>query len=150
MKFTVEYVPLHKIKTDLSVKVTERMKRLRMFMWDCMHVLVVKKDKKSDSFTLVSGENRFEYLKKHTNQTYVPCIIDVEHKKSKYPFLQKELEDYPMIPKGLSIIRTFLKEEPRFRELSRLDQLKVLMLGVRYKKTVLETMKRTVYHLHKK
>ncbi|UFT99980.1 hypothetical protein KO561_03180 [Radiobacillus kanasensis] len=153
MKFTVEYIPLSKIKTDLSLKLTERIRRLRMFMLDCMHLLVVKKDKKNDSYTLLGGENQLEYLKKHTNQTYAPCIVDVEKRKSKLlAILRKDVEreDHPMIPSGWSIIRSFLKEEPRFRELSRMDQLKVLMIGVRYKKTVIETMKNTVHQLHRK
>jgi hypothetical protein len=43
MKFTIQYIPLDKIKPDLSLKITEHIKKLQRLMWDCMFVLVVKK-----------------------------------------------------------------------------------------------------------
>jgi hypothetical protein len=60
------------------------------------------------------------------------------------------LHNFPLInpnrivPKSWPIIRAFLKEEPRFNHLSRNQQLKVLLLGIRYKRTAILSMKTKV------
>lgn len=149
MKFTVQYIPLNKIKPDLSLKITEHFKKLQRLMWDCMFILVVKQNRKDGSYSIVSGEERFEYLRKHTKNIYAPCIVD----KSKPSGIQswiprfrhkQPLDDFPLMPASWSIFRSFLKQEPRFSELSRSQQIKVLLLAARYKKTVIITMKKTV------
>lgn len=148
MKFTIEYIPLDKIKPDLSLKITENLKKLQRLMWDCMFVLVVKKQK-DDCYIIVSGEDRFESLKKHTKNIYAPCIVD-KSDSSKIPSwfhrLRKKqpLDDFPLMPVSWSIVRSFLKQEPRFRNLSRSEQIRVLRIAARYKKTVIYTMKTTV------
>jgi hypothetical protein len=149
MKFTVHYIPLSKIKPDVSLNMTEPIKKLRRLMWDCMNILVVKQNKKDGSFTIVSGLERFEYLRKHTKNVYAPCIVDESSpagmKSWQHHFRNKQpLDDFPMVPKSWSIVRSFLKQEPRFRNLSRAQQIKVLLLGVRYKKTVIGSMKTMV------
>lgn len=57
---------------------------------------------------------------------------------------KQPLDDFPLMPASWSIVRTFLKEEPRFKQLPRSDQLKILRIAARYKKTVIFTMKTTV------
>ena len=54
------------------------------------------------------------------------------------------LVDFPLMPTSWKIFRSFLKKEPRFKNLSRSQQLGVLLLAVQYKKTVIFTMKKRV------
>lgn len=149
MKFTVQYIPLNKIKPDLSLKITEHIKKLQRFMWDCMFVLVVRKSKKDDSYIIVSGQDRYENLRKHTKSIYAPCIIDKSHSSS-LPTLfnrfrnKQPLDDFPLMPKSWSIVRSFLKQEPRFKNLTRSQQIRVLILAAKYKKTVIYSMKAMV------
>lgn len=149
MKFTIQYIPLNKIKPGLTVKITEHIKRLQRLMWDCMFVLVVKKNHKDDSYIIVSGQDRFESLKKHTKNIYAPCIVDKSLSSGMISWLHRfrnkqPLDDFPLMPKSWSIVRSFLKQEPRFKNLTRSQQIRVLLLAVRYKKTVIYTMKTTV------
>ena len=150
MKFTIQYIPLNKIKPDLSTKITEHLKRLQRVMWDCMFVLVVKKNRKDGNYIIVSGQDRFESLKKHTKNIYAPCIVDKSSSSTGmiswfHRFRNKQpLDDFPLMPASWSIVRSFLKQEPRFKQLSRSDQIKVLLIAAKYKKTVVYTMKTTV------
>lgn len=150
MKLTIEYIPLNKIKPDLSLKITKHMKKLQSLMWDCMmYVLVVKKNRKDGSYILVSGQERFETLKKHTKHIYAPCIVDKSDSPGMiswfYRLRKKQpLDDFPLMPTSWSIVRSFLRQEPRFQHLSRSEQIRVMSLAVRYKKTVILTMKKTV------
>lgn len=159
MKFTIQYIPLNKIKPDVAAKMTEPVRRLRRLMWDCMHVLAVRKNRKDGSYTLVSGLDRYEYLHKHTNRTHAPCIIDDDKpmtgvKQLLRPLLRKRPRDerprrrtVRLAPPQWSMIRAFLQQEPRFAQLSRMDQLKVLLLALRYKKTVVVCMRSLVNEL---
>lgn len=156
MRFTVQYIPLSKIKPDIPVKMTQRINILRRILHDCMHLLAVRKNKKDGTFIIISGLDRYEYLRKHTNKQYAPCIVDesktsagmksliyrLRNRRLLYHFPQINPER--MTPPSLSIIRTFLKQEPRFADLSRSQQLKVMLLGIRYKKTVVSSMKAMV------
>ncbi|WP_338452763.1 hypothetical protein R4Z09_13420 [Niallia oryzisoli] len=150
MKLTIEYIPLNKIKPDLSLKITKHMKKLQRLMWDCMmYVLVVKKNRKDGSYILVSGQERFETLKKHTKHIYAPCIVDKSDASGMISWIyrlrkKQPLDDFPLIPTSWSIVRSFMKQEPRFQHLSRSEQIRVLRLAARYKKTVIFTMKKTV------
>ncbi|MEY2193164.1 hypothetical protein AB7942_10515 [Neobacillus sp. BF23-41] len=150
MKFTIQYIPLNKIKPDLSVKITEHIKKLQRLMWDCMFVLVVKKNRKDDNYIIVSGQDRFESLKKHTKNIYAPCIVDKSRSSNgMISWLQRfrnkqPLDDFPLMPTSWSIVRSFLKQEPRFQHLSRSEQIRVLLIAVRYKKTVIYSMKTTL------
>ena len=150
MKFTIEYIPLNKIKPDFSLKITERMKKLQRLMWDCMfNLLVVKKNRKDDSYIIVSGQDRFEALKKHTKNIYAPCIVDKSDSTGMIPWFyrlrnKQPLDDFPLVPTSWLIVRSFLKQEPRFKNLSRSEQIRVLRIAARYKKTVIYTMKTTV------
>lgn len=145
MKFTIQYIPLEKIKPDLTVRITEHIKKLQRLMWDCMFVLVVKPNRKDNTYIIVSGQDRYESLKKHTKNIYAPCIID-RSSSSKMPswlhrFRRKQpLDDFPLMPTSWSIVRSFLKQEPRFKQLSRTQQIKILLIAVRYKKTVIHSM----------
>jgi hypothetical protein len=128
-------------------------------MWDCMHILVVKKDL-DGNFTIISGNDRLEYLQKHTKFKSAPCIIDgyclsaeirnwfhrLIHTKEVSHSIMKEKVN----KKSSSIVRTFLKVEPRFNELSPVQKMKVLLLAVRYKRTVITSMKTMVDELHEK
>lgn len=149
VKFTVEYIPLSKIKPDTSMKFTEHIKKLQRFMWDCMFVLVVRKNRKDNHYTIISGQERYESLRKHTKSIYAPCIVDKDTSfGTKYWFhrlrRKQPLDDFPLMPISWSIVRTFLKQEPRFKNLTRSQQIRVLLLAARYKKTVVHTMKMTV------
>ncbi|MDQ0200250.1 hypothetical protein [Neobacillus ginsengisoli] len=149
MKFTIQYIPLNKIKPDLSLKISEHIKKLQRLMWDCMFVLVVRKNKKDDSYIIVSGQDRFESLRKHTKSIYAPCIVDKSTSSGFtswfYRLRNKQpMDDFPLMPKSWSIVRSFMKQEPSFRNLSRSQQIRVLILAVRYKKTVISSMKTMV------
>ncbi|WP_428912118.1 hypothetical protein [Niallia sp. Krafla_26] len=152
MKFTIEYIPLNKIKPDLSLKITKHMKKLQRLMWDCMmYVLVVKKNYKDGSYIIVSGEERFETLKKHTKNIYAPCIVDKSDSTRMISWLyrlrlrhKQPLDDFPLAPTSWLIVRSFLKQEPRFQKLSRSEQIRVLRIAAFYKKTVIYTMNKTV------
>jgi hypothetical protein len=155
MRLNVQYIPMSKIKPNVSITITEHVKKLRNMMWDCMHIVVVKKDK-SGYFTIISGNDRFEYLQKHTKTKYAPCIIDESRFKTELKFwfyrifnLQHTEKDNKQIsrelsPKSVSIIRSFLKEEPRYKRLSHIQKTKILILALRYKKTVISSMKSKV------
>jgi hypothetical protein len=149
MKFTIEYIPLNKIKPDLSLKITEHLKRLQRLMWDCMFVLVVKKNRKDDTYIIVSGQERLESLKKHTKNIYAPCIVDKSDSSGILSWLyrlqnKQPLDDFPLMPASWSIARSFLKQEQRFKNLSRSEQIRVLRIAARYKKTVIFAMRNTV------
>jgi hypothetical protein len=110
-----------------------------------MFVLVVRKSKKDDSYIILSGQDRFENLRKHTKSIYAPCIVDKSTSSGIsslfHLFHNKQpLDDFPLMPKSWSIFRSFLKQEPRFKNLTRSQQIRVLIVAVRYKKTVIYTM----------
>ncbi len=155
MKFTVKYIPLNKIKPDDSIKITGHIKKLQRLMWDCMNILVVKKNSKDGTYTILSGIEHFEYFKKHTKKIYAPCIIDDTMSSGIKPWFQRlskkqPIDDFPMVPKSWSIVRSFLKQEPRFQQLSRAQQIKVLILAIRYKRTVISAMKTKVNEITRK
>jgi hypothetical protein len=161
MKLNVQYIPLSKIRPNLTGKITEHIKKLRNIMWDCMHILVVKKEK-DGNYTIISGNERYEYIQKHTKNKFAPCIIDENklctelrywlYRVFNVHLQEKESKDIfdKISPNSVSIIRYFLKEEPRFRSLSRLEKTKVLILALRYKKTVITSMKLKVDECFKK
>jgi hypothetical protein len=154
VKFTVQYIPLTKIKPAVSLKITEHMKKLQRLMWDCMFVLVVRKNRKDDGYTIVSGQDRYESLRKHTKSIYAPCIVDKSQSAGIIPWFNRlrkkqPLDDFPLMPASWSIVRSFLKQEPRYNQLTRAQQIRVLLLAVRYKKTMVHTMKTTVNEMIK-
>lgn len=158
MRFTIQYIPLKNIRANAPVRATERIKRLRKVVWDSGHLLAVKKNRKDGSFIVVGGHDRYRYLKAHANKMYAPCVLDESREASdrRFPAWLRSLrtrglpKPFPrfhpekITPAGWSILRTFVKEEPRFRRLSRMQQIKVLLLGVRYKRTVVNAMKAKV------
>ncbi|CAM3386395.1 hypothetical protein [Marinicrinis lubricantis] len=157
MKITVQYIPLskiHPVKSDIPM--TSSLRKLRTYMLDCMHLLVVRKNQKDGSYTLISGFDRYVYLNKHSNQKLAPCIVEDKKRsgrgKEKSWFqrwrnrsVQKHIPSKyasRMTPVSWSILRTFFKQERRrYKQLSRSQQLKVLTLGIRHKRTVLRSMK---------
>ncbi|MDF2680315.1 MAG: hypothetical protein K0R47_1505 [Brevibacillus sp.] len=154
--FTVQYVPLSKIKPDVPAKMTSHIRKLRSMMWDCMHLLVVRKDRNDGSYVILLGNERYEFLTKHTKRLVAPCLVDDSMSKTKEAFwlhrfrrkrLQAHFPDIKldcMTPAAWSIIRTFLKEEPRFKQLTRRQQIHVLVQAVRYRKIVVASMKMKV------
>jgi hypothetical protein len=148
MKVTIQYIPLHKIKSGASVSMTDQVRKLRGVLWDCMHLLAVRRHKKSGHYIVVSGHKHYEFLRNHTNKKRVPCIVEkgsitttIRSKVHQWRnqgllhyFPKTHLER--LTPSSASIIRSFLKQEPRFKQLSPSQQIKVLILAVRYKKTV--------------
>lgn len=160
MKFTVQYLPLEQIKPGSAVKWNDKAKALRQTAWDCMHLLVVRKNKQG-GYTVLLGNDRYEQLRKHSKRTHVPCLIDGRAspvrlqdwwgrlRKPKLPYPVPGLSRDRVEPAAWSIIRSFMKQEPRFRRLTRKQQLRVLMLGLRYKRTAVSSMKRKVDDLLK-
>lgn len=161
MRYTVQYVPLSKIKPGLCVQMTDRIKELRKAAQDCMHLLIVRKSKKEGGYIIVSGNNHFEYFKNHTKKSAAPCLIAeskgsslsslIHHfRKRKLPYDISYINRERIAVKSWSIIRTFLKQEPRFKNLSRMQQIKVLRLALQYKKTTVLSMKAKVDHFTNK
>jgi hypothetical protein len=156
MRFTVQYIPLDKIKPGTAGKLSQRVKALQQMAWDSMHLLIVQKNRKGGTYTILTGCDRYDYLRKHTKRTHAPCLVDAQRSllrlPSWLPRLPKRKLPYPVpsvqpsrIQDGSwSIIRTFMKQEPRFRSLSRRQQLQVLLLGIRYKRTTIRSMKSKV------
>ncbi|WP_313998056.1 hypothetical protein [uncultured Paenibacillus sp.] len=156
LRYTLQYIPLSKIKPGISVQITKRIMELRKAAQDCMHVLVVRKSRKQGGYLIVSGVNNYEYIRKHTKKKTVPCLVDESKAASSFAafmssFRKRKLPyDVPWIkkdrvaPGSWSIIRTFMKQEPRFRQLTRNQQIKVLRLGLQYKKTTISSMKAKV------
>jgi hypothetical protein len=153
MRFTVQYIPLSKIEPNFPAAMTPHLKRLRNMLWDCMHLLVVRKSRKDGNYMILIGNERYEFLRKHTKKLVAPCLVDESmpktHVKSwldkfrsnRFTRLVPSIRPHRMTPVALSITRTFLKEEPRFQQLTRRQQIQVLILAIRYKKIVLASMK---------
>ncbi|TFE19489.1 hypothetical protein [Cohnella luojiensis] len=156
MRFTVKYVPLSKIKPEASFGSSKRWHQLRAWMRDCVYLLIVRRNKKDGSFTLLGGLDRYEFLIRHTKKKYAPCIVD---ESGAMPDIRgwldrarnlKLLEHFPRFrtakiePAGSKIIRSFLRQEPRFARLSHAQKIKVLIQGIRYKRTVVDSMRSLV------
>ncbi|MEB3102611.1 hypothetical protein [Ferviditalea candida] len=153
MRYMVQYIPLSKIKPDIPANMTQRMKQLQRFLTDCMHLLIVRKNKKDGNFIILSGHNRYEHLIKHTNKKYAPCIVDQSRtaaavhslfhrfRSKRIPLDVPHMNPDSISPASWAVIRSFLKQEPRFAHLSRSQQFSVLILGIRYKKTVISAMR---------
>lgn len=159
MRFTVQYVPLSKIKPDDTHGRSKRWRQLKTWMSDCVHLLVVHRNKKDGTYSLLGGRDRYDFLLRHTKKKYAPCIVD---RGGGAPDLRgwfararnrKLLEQFPefkldkLEPSGSRIIRAFLRQEPRFARLSQTQRIRVLMRGIRYRKTVVDAMKKHVDEL---
>ncbi|MBD0379526.1 hypothetical protein [Paenibacillus sedimenti] len=156
MRFSVQYVPLDKIKPDVPAKMTSHLRKLRCLMWDCMHLLVVRKNRKDGSYSILLGNDRYEYLRSHTKKWAAPCLVDESKPRSQVKSwltrLRSDtlLNNFPHInrerttPATWSIVRRFLNEETRMKQLTRRQQIRVLALAFRYKKTVVASMKAKV------
>lgn len=76
MRYTVQYIPLSKLKPGISVQLTKRIKELRKAAQDCMHLMIVRKSRKAGGYVIISGTHHFDYLKKHTKKAVAPCLVD--------------------------------------------------------------------------
>jgi hypothetical protein len=163
LRYTVQYIPLSKIKPEsITTKTSQRKKELKKVAQDLMHLLVVRKSRKEGCYIILSGHHHFDYLKKHTNKNCAVCLVDeskisasvgalVHHfRKRKLPYDVPYIKSDRIAINSWSIIRTFLKQEHRFRRLSRRQQLKVLRLGIQYRKTTVQSMQAKVEELLKK
>lgn len=152
MRYTVHYLPLEKIKPALSSIMTERVRKLRRLIWDSVHLLAVRRNQTDGGYTIVFGLERYEHLRNHTSKTLVPCIVEENQPTMEAKaWFRRLLVRYPAIaelprtePAGRQVIRSFLKREPRFAELPRIHQLRVLLMGVRYKRTAVAAMRAKV------
>ncbi|MFD0671058.1 hypothetical protein [Cohnella sp. GCM10027633] len=159
MRFTLQYVPLSKIKPDDTQSRSKRWRQLKTWMSDCVHLLVVRRNKKDGTYSLLGGRDRYDFLVRHTKKQLVPCIVDRGGPASDFRGWlarfrnRKLLEQFPQFkteklePSGSRIIRAFLRQEPRFARLSPAQKVRVLMRGVRYKRTVIDAMKAQVDEL---
>lgn len=159
MRFTVQYIPLSKLKPDAATRMTAQLRKLRRLVWDCMHLLVVRKNRRDGTYTILLGSDRYQYLREHTKKLSAPCLIDDSGAKAdirswlhrwreaKGPAPWLAVPRERLAPVAWSAVRTLLKEEPRFRELTRSQQWEVLLLAVRCKQTVVASMKSKVKEL---
>ncbi len=127
-----------------------------------MHLLVVRKSRKKDDYVLIGGNSHYEYLRKHTKKIAAPCLVDESNVSARIHSLVQRFRkrnlpyDIPLVKRertpaaSWSIIRRFLRQEPRFSQLTRKQQIKVLRLGLQYKKTTVASMKATVDDMTKK
>lgn len=149
MRYTVQYIPLKKLQPDFTGRITHPIARLRRALWDCAHLMAVQRRGKDGTYVIVAGADRYHYLRKHSRVKSAPCIVDEKRKHDvlleRFPYLKPRR----MTPASWSIIRTFLKREPRFKKLSPLQQMRVLYAAVRYKKTVLQRMKAMIDEMEK-
>lgn len=156
MKVTVKYIPISLIKTEGPFVMTEKLRRLRRAMNDCMHLLVVRKMSRG-GYRVVFGLERLDFLLNHTNKKKVPCLVDESRAPvaDKFPFWRRsvrhriwkevpELIRERLVPASWSIVKAFMLQEPRFNRLSSAQKLRVLLLAIRYQKTVIAAMKAKV------
>jgi hypothetical protein len=149
MRFTVQYIPLRKIKPGEAAALTSRLRRLRVLMWDCMQLLVVRRNRRDGTYSLLLGRTRYDYLLTHTRKHAVPCLVDESPTRSRLRAWGTRLRKMIVHAPSLSIIRTFMREEPRFRQLTRRQQFQVLLLAIRYRETVVSAMIAKVDHMNK-
>lgn len=126
---------------------------------DAMHLLIVRKNKREGGYFVINGNHHYEYLKKHTNKAFAPCLVDESKasanlasllyrlRRRKSPFDIPYIKPNRMDWASWSIFKSFLKQEPRFRRLSRRQQIRVLRLGLQYRKTTVKSMKAKVDYL---
>ncbi|SEN97045.1 hypothetical protein [Paenibacillus sp. OV219] len=157
MKYTVQYIPLSKIKPGLTTQLTNRIKELKRTAQDCMQLMIVRKSRKAGGYVLVSGSSHYDYLKKYTRKSAAPCLVDETKASAKLSSLIQRIRkqnlpyEVPYMKRertpssSWAIIRRFLKQEPRFKSLSRREQLQVLRLGIQYKRTTVSAMKDMVH-----
>ncbi|MFC0215358.1 hypothetical protein ACFFK0_23465 [Paenibacillus chartarius] len=158
----MQYIPLGKIKSGFVAKPTKRSKELHKVAKDCMQLLVVRKSRKHGGYVIVSGMNHLEYYKRYTKKNTVPCLVDENKltstvvsllnrfRKSKLPYELPYSNTDQIAVNSWSIIRSFLKQDSRFQSLTRREQLKVLKLGIQYKKTTIRCMRAKVDELIRK
>jgi hypothetical protein len=162
MRYTVQYIPISKIKTDFYAKITQRVKELRKVAQDCIHLLIVREHRKKGGYIIINGYNNFEFLKNHTKKKFVPCLVDesktassltslvYRFRKRKPPFDVPNIKPDTIPLSSWSIINTFLKKEPRFKRLSLNQQIRIIRIGIQYKRTTVLSMKAKVDDLLKK
>lgn len=126
-----------------------------------MQVLVVQKAKRQ-GLCHPRRASTFQFPQKHTHKQSAVCLVDESKlsasvgkfvdrfRKQPLPIDIPAIKSDRVTVSSWSIIRTFLKREPRFRKLSRRQQLNVLRLGMQYKKTTVRSMQDKVDELFKK
>ncbi|MDR6550735.1 hypothetical protein [Paenibacillus qinlingensis] len=163
MRYTVQYIPLNKIKQDnTNTKTSPRKKEFKKVAQDLMQLLIVQKSKKDGDYIIQDGHHHFAFLKKHTNKNRAVCLVDESKMSTNFGnfvnrFRKRQLPyDIPYLKpnrfeiNSWTIIRKFLKQEPRFRMLSRSQQLKVIRLGIQYRKTTVQSMQAKVEDMIKR
>lgn len=162
MRYTVQYIPINKIKHVNHVKITHRIKELRKVAQDCMQLLIVRKNGKKGGYMIVNGNSSFESIKNHTRKKLVPCLVDesrasssiasIVHRfrKRKLPFDIPQVKSDKLTIASWSIINSFLRKEPRFKRLSLNQQIKVIWIAIHYKRATILSMRARVDDLLRK
>ena len=163
MRYTVQYIPLSKIKQESNeMKISPRKKELRKVAQDLMQLLIVQRSKKNGDYIIQDGHQHFAFIKKHTNKNKVVCLVDERRISTKFgnlvhrfrkrqlPFEFSFLQPNRFETNSWTIIRKFINQEPRFRLLSRRQQLKIIRLGIQYKKTTVQSMQAKVADILKR
>ncbi|MNR11820.1 hypothetical protein D3C85_1281380 [compost metagenome] len=127
-----------------------------------MQLLIVHKSRKDGGYIIQEGHQHFNFIKKHTNKNRAICLVEESKlannvgnwvnrfRKRELPYEVPYLKRERIEVNSWKIIRQFLKREPRFQKLSRRQQLKVLRLGIQYRKTTVQSMQAKVEELLKK
>ncbi|WP_308639404.1 hypothetical protein [Paenibacillus silvisoli] len=159
MRFTVRYIPLSKIKPGLPAAMSDRLRSLRGQMWDGLHLMVVRKERKNGQYRILLGNDRYEYLRNHTRKATAPCIVDETRlgaglqslldrftRKKPPAALRGSAALKRLTPASWAIVRGYLKSDPQFKQLSRKQQMQVLSLAIRHKRVVIAAMKAKADH----
>jgi len=138
------------------------MKELQKVAQDYVHLLIVRKSRKDRCYIIVNGNNNFEFLKNHTKKKFAPCLVaeskasesfsSIVHRfrKRKLPFDLPPNKVDKINAASWSIINSFLKKEPRFKQLPLNQQIRIIWIALRYKKATLLAMRKKVDQLLKK
>ena len=140
MRYTVRYIPLRKIKPGEAPGMTARLRKLRALMWDSLHLIVVRRNRRDGSYSLLLGRTRYDYLLSHTKRLAAPCLIDDSPPRIRVREFGRRVRAMIERAPALSIIRALRRADPRFGRLTRRQQLQVLLLAIRYRETVVAAM----------
>jgi len=148
MRYTIRYIPLRKIKPGEVPGMTARLRKLRALMWDSLHLIVVRRNRRDGSYSLLLGRTRYDYLLSHTKKLAAPCLVEESPPRLSFRDFGRRVRVMIDRAPALSIIRALRRADPRFSRLSRRQQFRVLLLAIRYRETVVAAMIAAIDRMH--
>ena len=148
MRYTVQYIPLNKIKQEGSItRSSPRKKELKKVAQDLMQLLIVHKSRKDGGYIIQEGHQHFNFIKKHTNKNRAICLVEESKlannvgnwvnrfRKRELPYEVTYLKRERIEVNSWKIIRQFLKREPRFQKLyhHHLKNIQTSLFGENFK-----------------